>query len=189
MKILVLIIISITLGIASLKAQSVPLTGEEKQRVQLLRSFCQYVQQTPWEQLDDQQLQQFISLSDSSRVKGSRPWRFYQAALQAMDQLLDGKDLAEYDAVPWYKFPDQNKLPKMVWEAEPITELMGQPLPARNREAELTHGRRTLDNTLVIVKKSDPHLPLYYALFDEQTGKIASWMLINQGGLHYFWLL
>ncbi len=186
---MICLLISFALGVFSLKTQSVPLTKEEKKRVELLRSFGGYVQKTPLDQLEQQQLQRFVKLSDSAWVEGSRPWKFYQGALQAMDELLNGVDLAAYDAVPWQKFPDKTKLPKMVWEAEPLTHIMGQPLPAKNQNAELAEGRRTLDNTLVIFKKSEPHLPLYYVLFDDQTGKIASWVLINQGGLHYFLFL
>ncbi len=178
-----------TLGVMSLNAQSVLLTEEEKKRVELVRSFGGYVQKTPWEQLDAEYLQRFIHQSDSSRVEGSRPWKFYRAALQQLDLALNEMNLAEYEAVPWNKFSSPDKLPKMVWEAEPITSLMGRPMPTGNREAELAEGRRKLENILVIFKKNEPDLPLYYILFDEQTGKIASWVLINQGGLHYFWLL
>ncbi len=188
MNILCLVIL-VAFGVLSLKAQPIALTNEEEKRVHLLRSFGEYVQRTPWEQLEEGQLQRFVKLSDSARVEGSRAWKFYKGALQEMDRLLDGVNLAEYDAVPWNRFPSQDKLPKMVWEAEPLTHVMGRPLQTGDREAELAQGRRTLGNTLVVFKKSEPDQPLYYVLFDDQTGKIASWLLINQGGLHYFWLL
>lgn len=186
---MIYLLISFGLGIFSLKAQSVPLTKEEKKRVELLRSFGEYVQKTPLEQIDAQQLQPFVTQSDSSRVEGSRPWKFYRAALEQLDLALNGMNLAEYDAVPWNKFADQRKLPKMVWDAEPITNLMGTPMPTGDREAELAEGRRKRENMLVIFKKSEPDVPVHHVLFDEKTGKIVSWVLIRQGGLHYFWLL
>jgi hypothetical protein len=82
---MICLLISFALGVFALKAQPVPLTKEEKKRVELLRFFAGYVQKTPLEQLEQQQLQRFVKLSDSARVEGSRSWKFYQGALREMD--------------------------------------------------------------------------------------------------------
>lgn len=176
-----------TIGIAmltlSVEAQSVD------NRVQLLHSFCQYIQQTPQQQWTKEQLESYIMASDSAWVTNSSQSQILQAALITFKQSLEGIDLARYDAVPWQQFSDSTKLPTMVWEAEPLTQLMGQPLPTGNREKELAEGRKQTDNTLVVFSKKQPATPLRYVLFDQSTGKIASWVLIKQGELHYFLFL
>jgi hypothetical protein len=41
-------------------------------------------------------------------------------------------------------------------------------------------------NSLAYFNKSTPTLPLGSLLFDEKTGKLMSWILINQSGYHYY---
>jgi len=163
-------------------------SGKDK-RVQLVHSFCQYLQQTPQDQWSKDQLQSYIVASDSAWVANSPQSQLLQAALKVFQQSLKGINLAEYDAVPWEQFSEPSNLPRMVWEAEPLTQLMGQPLPIGNREKELAEGRKQTSNTLVVFNRKQPTAPLRYILFDQSTGKIASWVLIKQGELHYFLFL
>jgi hypothetical protein len=41
-------------------------------------------------------------------------------------------------------------------------------------------------NSLAYYNKSSPSLPLGSLLFDPKTGKLISWIIINQSGYHYF---
>jgi hypothetical protein len=41
-------------------------------------------------------------------------------------------------------------------------------------------------NSLAYFNKSTPTLPLGSLLFDEKTGKLMSWIVINQSGYHYY---
>jgi hypothetical protein len=172
--------------VSAAKAQT---ASVEDRRAKLLRAFCEHVRQTPERELDQTRLQTYLQLSDSAWVVGSRQNRILHAALGELGRELEGTDLARHDAVPWREFPRQDKLPRMVWEAEPVGQIMGQPLPTGDREEELAEGRRQRNNTMVVFAKDDPDTPVWYVLFDEATGRIASWVLVNQGGLHYFLFL
>lgn len=171
------------------KAQSGVPDSPEADQVRMLYAFCQYIRQTPESQWDAKQLQVYIMPSDSAWILESQQGRILQAALKTLRQSLGEMNPSEYGALPWQKFPGQNRLPKMAWEAEPLTQVMGQPIPTTDREEELAAGRKQSENILVVFKKNLPQEPVHYVLFDGPTGKIVSWILVNQGGLHYFLLL
>ncbi|MDJ1503563.1 hypothetical protein [Xanthocytophaga agilis] len=180
------LVIGLLLSTITLQAQSNQLTTEETKRAQLLYAFCKYVKQTPLQQITNQELQNYIQVPDSAWVPTTSKGRLLQATLEMFQKHLQHVNLEEFDVVPWPKFSNPDNLPKMVWESEPVQDVFGKPMKTVDRENELEAGRQQLQNTLIAFKKDQVYTPIQYFLFDEKTGKITSWILINQGDLHYF---
>ncbi|MDJ1484211.1 hypothetical protein QNI16_27175 [Cytophagaceae bacterium YF14B1] len=179
-------VIVLSLNIVLLQAQSNQATTEETKRAQLLYAFCRYVKQTPLQQITKQDLQNYIQVSDSAWIPTTSKGRLLQATLDMFQKNLQHVNLEEFEVVSWPKFSDPTKLPKMVWESEPVQDLLGKPTKTADREQELEVGQKQLQNTLIAFKKDQVDTPIQYFLFDEKTGKITSWILIKQGDLHYF---
>ncbi|MDJ1493715.1 hypothetical protein QNI19_12300 [Cytophagaceae bacterium DM2B3-1] len=180
------LVIGLLLSMVALHAQSNQVTTEKTKRAQLLYAFCRYVKQTPLQQITKQELQTYIQVSDSAWIPTSSKGRLLQATLEMFQKNLQPINLEEFEVTPWLKFSDPAKLPKMVWESEPVQDIFGQPMKTVDHENELEAGRQQLQNTLIAFKKDQVDTPIQYFLFDERTGKITSWILIKQGDLHYF---
>ena len=187
-----LVVMALSFITTSLRSQPA-LTAKENNRLSRLREFCRYVKETELSQLDQSLLfEKYLMLG--TRLEASSPTntperqKMLRAMLEGLNEKLNQMDLEAFDAIPWNQFKQPEKLPRMVWEAEPVTHLLGQSLQTGDREQELAQGSKQVGNIMVVFEKAQPNLPLYFVLFDEQTDKILSWILINQGGLHYFLL-
>ena len=179
----------------SLRSQPTAPTDKESNRVKRLREFCQYVKRMESGKLDHQHLfKEYLVRGDDGlespfQVDPLERQKLLKGVLEDLDGKMNQMNLKAFDAVPWNEFKQPERLPRMVWEAEPVTHLMGQPVPTGDGEQELAEGRKQRENTLVVFEKTQPDMPLYYVLFDEKTDRILSWILIGQGELHYFLLL
>jgi hypothetical protein len=176
---------------STVSAQPNSLNAKEKKRIKLLKEFAQYLQKND---LDPKALDhirnQYLAPSIKPDSVTLSDWSQRQ---QSIDMLLGetGRSvqnirLEEYDATPWLKFSQPGSLPKMLWEAPRINNIGGRTLPTANAENDKQIGKQQQANTLVIYKKSALHTPLYYVLFDEESDKIRSWILLKQGEYHYF---
>jgi hypothetical protein len=124
-------------------------------------------------------------LIDSTKEQISQ--RVFNKLLKDLSTVLDTTQLTSYGAVPWNKYSYKENLPRMLWEDEPLTHLFGEPLPdksAAHRQAVI-EGTKELEYIMVCFKKATPQKPLYFFLLDDRN-KIVSWLLVRQGGLHYF---
>jgi hypothetical protein len=188
MKIIWIMLICFIALMGELQAQS--LSGQEKQRVKLLHRFCKYVKKTPPEQMDRALLvERYLAFEHIFRdsAQGHLQEKVFVKLMKDLHTILDTTHINSYRVVPWHKYRYQEKLPRMIWEEEPLTHIWGKPLPDKrnSHKQAVLEGTRQLDYTMVCYKKEKPQEPLYYFLFDERN-KILSWLLINQGGLHYF---
>jgi hypothetical protein len=148
------------------------------------------VKKKPLEEIDQARLlRNFLAfehiLSDTTKEHASQ--KVFHKLLKDLDTVLDTTRLYEYEVVPWNKYSYKDNLPRMLWEDEPVTHLFENPLPDKtvSHMQSVIEGKKELENIMVCYKKENPGEPLYYFLFDERN-KIVSWLLIRQGGLHYF---
>lgn len=190
MKLYNIIFIFLLCVSGNLNAQHQRLSRQERQRIQVIYKFCRYVKKKPLEEIDQARLlRNFLAfehiLSDTTKEQISQ--RVFNKLLIDLDTVLDTTQLGNYKAVPWNKYRYKENLPRMLWEDEPVTHLFGNPLPDKrvSHMQAVIEGKKELENIMVCYKKENPGEPLYYFLFDERN-KIVSWLLIRQGGLHYF---
>jgi hypothetical protein len=190
MKNFIILLIGIACLTSSVHAQQVRLSKQEKQRIHTISKFCRYVKKKPLEQIDQSLLfEKYLAfehiLTDTTKEQIAQ--KVFQKLLKDLNTVLDTTTINGYGVVPWNKYGYKKNLPRMLWEDEPLTHLFGNPLPdksAAHRQAVI-EGKKELENIMVCYKKQNPQEPLYYFLFDERN-KIVSWLLVRQGGLHYF---
>ncbi len=136
------------------------------QRVNNFRSFCKYLKKTDSLKLDTFVLfHRYVDInyikSDSSKVR-------IQKRLQYMVKLC--RDVKSHVNMLWLKDYDATKLSNYHF-----------------KNAEETNGLKEIeDQVYVYFLKAKPETPLGYIRFAPQTNKVISWILINQGGYHYF---
>ncbi len=182
-----LLLLPLSLISETMKAQPAGLSQKEQARITILKKFGAYLK-------NSKTVPQLTELSpylviDSEYQTNFEKQQLLNGLLTELDKAMDTLNLEEYDAFPWLKYPYAEKLPKMVWEAESVSHIMGTPIESKDQKQEVMEGRKQLEFILVIFAKTRPEVPLYFALFDEKADKIRSWLLLNQGGLHYFLLL
>jgi hypothetical protein len=190
MRLYIILLICIACLNGNLSAQHTRPTKQEKQRIHQVSKFCRYVKKKPLAEIDQDLLfEKYLSfeyiLTDTTKEQIAS--KVFSKLLKDIHTVLDTTHINSYGVVPWNKYQYKENLPRMLWEDEPLTGLFGNPLPdktASYRQAVI-EGKKELENIMVCFKKKKPQEPLYYFLFDEQN-KIVSWLLIRQGGLHYF---
>jgi hypothetical protein len=171
--------------------QSVTLTKTDRLRKKKIWHLFHYVQKTPLDQISREKLEKTFIISLATDIipgTDERSQKIFTWLLKGLDSTVDSINLKEYDAVPWNKFQHPENLPRMLWQAEPVTHLFGQPLDTKptDRNKVVEEGKNQVAHTMVLYKKNSPGIPRFYILFDEQSNKIVSWTLIRQGPLHYF---
>lgn len=190
MKKYVLLLICLLCAIGHLRAQSSKLSRQDKRRIKVVKEFCRYVQKTPPEEINQELLfDKYLSFEHilSDTTADSVAHRVFHKLLTNVALVLDTTDIKSYQVVPWNKYTYPNKLPKMLWEKEPLSHIWGRPLPNTgiSQQDRVKKGQKQLEDIMVCFKKEKPEEPLYYFLFDD-SNQIASWLLVRQGGLHYF---
>lgn len=158
------------------------LSKAERNRVKLLFSFLDYIQETPAHEVDQNVLSsQYLAVVPSDSIRQAR----FKGILAGTKEQLKDMNLQGYAAVPWPKYPYPDKLPRLVDDAEPITHIMGEPIKqkAPPTAEEKKEFRKQI---LVVYEKDSIEQPSFYALFDKKSGKIAAWVMIKQGEYHYF---
>lgn len=190
MKKYCILLICLLCAFGHLQAQSSKLSRQDKRRIKVVKDFCRYVQKTPREQISQATLfDNYLAFEHilSDTTEDSVALRVFHKMLSSVDLVLDTTDIKSYQVVPWNKYAYPNNLPKMLWEKEPLTHIWGRPLPGTgtSQQDRVKKGEKQLEDILVCFKKDRPEEPLYYFLFDD-SNQIASWLLVRQGGLHYF---
>jgi hypothetical protein len=171
--------------------QRVTLTKKEQKQKSRFFQMCRYVKKTDLEELDQEKLfRKYVAYytfaEDMATTIDPRRKELFGRLLKGLDNTLDTVNIKDFDAVPWNKYAYPQNLPRMLWQAEPLTHLFGKPLPVNDRTETVAEGKKELESTWVVFKKDKPDMPRYYILFNEQN-RIVSWFLLNQGGLHYFY--
>jgi hypothetical protein len=171
--------------------QRVTLTKKEQKQKSRFFQMCRYVKKADLEELDQEKLfRKYVAYytfaEDTATAIDPRRKELFGRLLKGLDSTLDTVNIKDFEAVPWNKYAYPQNLPRMLWQAEPLTHLFGKPLPVNDRTETVAEGKKELESTWVVFKKDKPDTPRYYILFNEQD-KIVSWFLLNQGGLHYFY--
>ncbi|MDO1449816.1 hypothetical protein Q0590_26290 [Rhodocytophaga aerolata] len=172
--------------------QKSSLSQRERQLENKFWRLCKYVKRTPFEDLSEEKLfgsylAYYFSPTDTLQAVDTLRREYDWQILEAFDAILDTVNLKEYTAVPWNSYVHTDHLPKMIWEAKPLTHIFGKALERKpqSQAQRVAKGKKELESTLVIYRKSDPQTPRHFILFNEEK-KIISLVLIRQGGLHYF---
>jgi hypothetical protein len=172
--------------------QKSSLSQRERQLENNFWRLCKYVKRTPFEELSEQKifdsyLAYYFSPTDTLRAVDTLRREYDWQILQAFDAILDTVHLKEYKAVPWNSYAYPGHLPKMIWEAKPLTHIFGRALEKKpqSQAQRVAKGKKELENALVIYRKNDPQTPRHFILLNEENN-IISLVLLRQGGLHYF---
>jgi hypothetical protein len=154
-----------------------------------LKGFISYIKNKEFQNISQRKIfRKYISahhiLNDTSQKQVNK--KIFEYILKKFSQIADTIKIEDWEFIPWNSYTFVKGAPRMVWEAEPVTHIFGEEVNQNlDVEKEVQEGRKELERTIVIVRRNKPEVPLYYILFDE-SNKIASWVLINQGGLHYW---
>jgi hypothetical protein len=190
MKIVFITLICCASLIGDLQAQHAHLSRQDKKRIRIMYRFCTYVKKTPPEQMDQALLfKKYLAfehiLQDTAQNQIQQ--KVFNKLMKDLHTVLDTTHLSSYRVVPWHKYRYKERLPRMIWEDEPLTHIWGNPLPVKknSHQQAVLEGERQLDYIMVCYKKEKPQEPVYYFLFDERN-TIVSWLLVRQGGSHYF---
>jgi hypothetical protein len=155
---------------------------EERNEVKILFSFLDYIQKTPVQAVDQNVLSsQYLAVVPADSTRQAR----FKGVLAGTKEQLEEMNLRDYAAVPWFKYPYPDKLPRLVDDAEPITHIMGEPI--KQKAPPTAEEKKAFrEQILVVYEKDNIEQPAFYALFDKKSGKIAAWVMIKQGEYHYF---
>jgi len=145
-------------------------TKAERAYYRTIVGFCNYIESAPLDNLSKDTIfnNYFLFdyvLKDTSKERINARLLKFHGLLEMFRHNLDSMGLKNLDARPvrFYK-----KNPRVY---EPFTEddLIG-----------------AAPNSLAWYNKNDPDHPLGYLWFDDKNYKLISWILIDQGGTHYF---
>jgi hypothetical protein len=144
-------------------------SSKEKEYYNTLKGFCQYLETTPdplktpaiiykrWVVFD-------YALNDTSQSRKETREKEMDQLLAAFKHFLDSAGVDNLEAAPIRFYKDSIEFFK------PFAENLSAQIPV----------------TFAYFNKNKLHRPIGYLLFDEKTGKLVSWILINQGGYYYF---
>jgi hypothetical protein len=105
--------------------------------------------------------------------------------LRHLKTQLQGMELGKYAVRPWPQYPLPEKLPSLVDETTPITDIMGVPVEQQKKPSPEERAKLR-EAILVGYEKEHPEYPVFYILLTPEKDRILSWMLIKQGKYHYF---
>jgi hypothetical protein len=138
----------------------------ENRRVENYKNFCEYLKRADSTAFDrsvilNQYVDFYLGEKDTSqsRFKNSTSHLFNFCSV--LKKGMGSLNKADYDVIPISEYHFN--------QFKPYDEL-----------AELN------DRVFVCYLKKNPDQPLGFLLFAPQSDKLYSWMLINQGGYHYF---
>ena len=141
----------------------------EKRDYNTINRFCSYLSNKAFKEIDQDSVFNnyfyfdYASKDSNSDRKNKRILQFNEL-LQNFKRYIDSVGIGNLDTKPVRFF----KSDTVFYE------------PFKN---EL---KSYAENTFAYFIKSNPKKPLGYLLFDEKTSKLVSWILIDQGGTHYF---
>ncbi len=162
-------------------AQPRPSDGGKKQ-AKLVVSFFRYVQAHGPESAHYDRLRKRY-LPDHPLDSAGR--RTYTFMLRTLHSQIRDMNLKEYRVVPWPDYPFPEKLPRLVDETEPVTHLMGEPVPVPQKPSA-EERKKFREAVLVGFPAGHPEDPAFYVLLTPDRNRIRSWLLIRQGDYHYF---
>ena len=144
-------------------------TDKEKAYYNSLTGFCNYIESAPAGTLNKDTLfnKYFLFdyvLKDSSKGRIKERLLKFDELLSSFIHYLDSVGLVNLDAKPVRFYRDNKTFYK------PFTDEL----------------KEYASNTFAYYNKTDPDHPLGYLWFDEHSFKLISWILIDQGGTHYF---
>lgn len=144
-------------------------TKNEKKEYNTINHFCSYLTNNPFNEINqDSIFNNYIyfdyASKDSNTDRKNKRILQFNGLLQNFKRYLDSVGVGNLDTKPVRFF----KSDAAFYE------------PFKN---EL---KSSAENTFAYFIKSDPNKPLGYLLFDEKSSKLVSWILIDQGGTHYF---
>ncbi len=145
-------------------------TKAERAYYNTMLGFCNYIESAPLDNLSKDTIfnNYFLfdyALKDTSQKRINARLLKFNGLLERFRHNLDSMGLKNLDARP-VRFYKNN--PRVY---EPFTEddlLAAAP------------------NSFAWYNKNDPEHPLGYLWFDDENYKLISWILIDQGGTHYF---
>jgi hypothetical protein len=144
-------------------------SAKEKEYYNTIKGFCKYLQENPgalknrdiifknWVLFD-------YVLTDTSESRKNKRIEQMDQLLAAFKHFIDSAGAENLDAAPIRYYKDSKEFFK------PFAENLAEQVSV----------------TFAYYYKNNLQHPLGYLLFDEKTGKLVSWVLINQGGHYYF---
>ncbi len=171
MKVLAKIYVCLILGLSSgvTWAQSATLSRDEQKQTDLLFAFLHHVKEMDSSNVNGRELLDKY-LSDKYREPARQ--QNLRSMLKTLQAQLQDMDLHAYTAVPWFKYPFPDKLPQLVDETEPITHVMGEPIPVPAKPSALEKER--LRQAVVVGFEGTPRATGLFILFTPEKYKIFS---------------
>jgi len=150
-------------------AQKRLLTDHEQTAFTTFNNLIQFVSEHPHNKAElnilfDKFIYFDYVLKDSSKMQTQRRVQLFDDLFLVFRSAIDSIGERNIDALPIRFFQDDS----IVYA--PFTRELKENVP----------------NIFVYFNKQYPNKPIGFILFEEKTHKILSWILINQGGKHYF---
>jgi hypothetical protein len=142
---------------------------KEKEYYNTIKGFCDYLEKNPHAlEKRDTIFKSWVLfdyvLADTSESRKDLRIRQMDQLLAVFKHFIDSAGADNLDAAPIRYYKDSKEFFK------PFAENLAEQVPV----------------TFAYYDKNNPQHPIGYLLFDEKTGKLVSWVLINQGGHYYF---
>ncbi len=173
------VVFAVASGLATAQSTSYP---EGQVQRDLPFSFLQYVQENEIEDIDYKLLKGKYLVPKDLDSASSKTYGFMLSHLKTQ---LQGMELEKYAVMPWPQYPFPEKLPSLVDQTTPITDIMGVPVEQQKKPSPEERAKLR-EAILVGYEKEHPGYPAFYILLTPEKDRILSWMLIKQGKYHYF---
>ena len=165
-------------------------------------SFGQKITEENWTKKEKQQYKNLIQLADYVKNKNKseiskstlfKKYIYFDYVLSDTNIERKEKRLAQFDTL-FYDFRKTiNTIGLENLDAKPIRfykkHKIYKPFDKKQTTLKTVGGEKmyTKDaNVFVYFKKEEPENPLGCLLFDAEKNKLVSWVMLNQGGYHYF---